>query len=212
MSQQENIRIAQELLAEMGEGRDPAVIADGFSEDVLFEIQGDEGVFPWIGRRRGRSAVPDFLHGIRSKTEPVRFDVTEILASDARAVIVGELATRVTATGKMIESDIAIILTVKDGLIARFQMLEDSFAVSRAARQVRRVESAQASFGAALIGQGAFADSLGKPSPSVAAIASLLPAWPWSARSPRRRSRRVASASQGPHGYARATGSTGRSP
>ena len=29
MSQQENIRIAQELLAGMGEGRDPAVIADG---------------------------------------------------------------------------------------------------------------------------------------------------------------------------------------
>jgi hypothetical protein len=49
-------------------------------------------------------------------------------------VIVGELATRVTATGKLIESDIAIILTVKDGLIGRFQMLEDSFAVSRAAR------------------------------------------------------------------------------
>jgi ketosteroid isomerase-like protein len=134
MSQQENIRIAQELLAGMGEGRDPAVIADGFSEDVLFEIQGDEGAFPWIGRRRGRSAVADFLRGIRSKTEPVRFDITEVLASDARAVIVGELATRVTATGKLIESDIAIILTVKDGLIGRFQMLEDSFAVSRAAR------------------------------------------------------------------------------
>jgi uncharacterized protein len=109
MSQQENIRIAQELLAGMGERRDPAVIADGFSEDVLFEIQGDEGVFPWIGRRRGRSAVADFLRGVRSKTEPVRFDITEIFASDTRAVIVGELAARVTATGKMIESDIAII-------------------------------------------------------------------------------------------------------
>jgi ketosteroid isomerase-like protein len=134
MSQQENIRIAQELLAGMGERKDPAVIADGFSEDVLFEIQGDEGVLPWIGRRRGRSAVADFLHGIRTKTEPVRFDITEILASDARAVIVGKLATRIKATGKMIESDIAIILTVKDGFIARFQMLEDSFAVSAAAR------------------------------------------------------------------------------
>jgi ketosteroid isomerase-like protein len=134
MSQQENIRIAQELLAGIGERRDPAVIADGFSEDVLVEFQGDESALPWIGRRRGRSAVPDFLCGVRAKTEPVRFEVTEILASDARAVIVGELATRIKATGKMIESDFAIILTVKDGLIARFQMLEDSFAVSKAAR------------------------------------------------------------------------------
>jgi ketosteroid isomerase-like protein len=134
MTQQENIRIAQELLAGIGERRDPAVIAAGFSDDVLIEIQGDEGALPWIGRRRGRSAVADFLRGVRTKTEPVRFDITEILASDARAVIVGELATRIKATGKMIESAFAIILTVKDGLIARFQMLEDSFAVSKAAR------------------------------------------------------------------------------
>ena len=134
MSQQENMRIAQELLAGIGERRDPAVIADGFSEDVMVEIQGDEGALPWIGRRRGRNAVTDFLGDVRTKTEPVRFDITEILASDARAVIVGEFATRIKATGKMIECDIAIILTVKDGLIARFQMLEDSFAVSKAAR------------------------------------------------------------------------------
>jgi len=134
MSQQENTRVAQELLAGLGERRDPAVIAGTFSEDVLFEVQGDEGALPWIGRRRGRSAVADFVRGVRTKIEPVRFDVTEILASDARAVIVGELATMVKATGKMIESDFVIILTVKDGLIARFQMLEDSFAVSRAAR------------------------------------------------------------------------------
>ena len=134
MSQQENTRIAQELLAGIGERRDPAVIADRFSEDVLFEVQGDEGALPWIGRRRGRGAVADFLRGVRAKTEPVRFDITEILASDARAVIVGELATRINATGKVIESDFAIILAVKDGLIARFQMLEDSFAVSKAAR------------------------------------------------------------------------------
>jgi hypothetical protein len=134
MSQHENIRIAQELLAGIGERRDPAVIADGFTEDALVEIQGDEGALPWIGRKRGRSRVADFLRDVRAKTDPVRFDVTEILASDARAVIVGELATRIKATGKMIASDFAIILTVKDGLIARFQMLEDSFGVSTAAR------------------------------------------------------------------------------
>ena len=67
-------------------------------------------------------------------TEPVKFDVQDILASDARAVIVGELATRIKATGKVIESPFAIILTVSGGKVTRFQMLENSFAVSRAAR------------------------------------------------------------------------------
>jgi hypothetical protein len=56
------------------------------------------------------------------------------LASEDRVVIAGELATRIKGTRKMIESAIAIILTVSDGEISRFQILEDSFVVSRAAR------------------------------------------------------------------------------
>jgi hypothetical protein len=45
-----------------------------------------------------------------------------------------ELASSVNATGKIIESPFALILTVSEGKINRFQMLEDTFAVSRAAR------------------------------------------------------------------------------
>jgi ketosteroid isomerase-like protein len=134
MSQEKNIGIAEELLAGIGEGKDPDVIAALFSENVVFEIPGDDGVLPWIGRNTGRGAVTDFIRGIRSMTEPVKFDIQDVLASDARAVIVGELATRIKATGRVIESAIAIILTVSEGEVTRFQMLEDSFGVSRAAR------------------------------------------------------------------------------
>ena len=134
MSQEQNSRIARQLLAGIGEGADPDDIAALFSVDVQFEIAGDVGALPWIGRRTGRSAVSDFIRDTRRLIEQRRFDVQDILASDDRAVIVGELATRVNATGKIIESAFALILTVSDGEIARFQMLEDSFAVSRAAR------------------------------------------------------------------------------
>jgi ketosteroid isomerase-like protein len=135
MSQKQNSDLAQKLLAAIGSGADPDSIAALFSDDVLFEIPGDDGVLPWIGRKTGRGAVADFIRGTRSLTEPVKFDIQDVLASEDRAVIVGELATRIKATGKMIESAIAIILTVSDGRISRFQMLEDSFEVSRAARQ-----------------------------------------------------------------------------
>jgi ketosteroid isomerase-like protein len=47
-------------------------------------------------------------------------------------VIVGELASRVKSTGQTVET--AFALTVSGGEITRFRMLEDSFAVSRAAR------------------------------------------------------------------------------
>jgi ketosteroid isomerase-like protein len=134
MSQEKLIGIARQLLTGLGQQKEPAAIAALFAENVVFEIPGDAGALPWIGRKTGRQAVADFIHDLRSLTEPVKFDVQDIIASDARAVIVGEFATRVKATGKIIESAFAIILTVSGGEIARFQMLEDSFAVSGAAR------------------------------------------------------------------------------
>ena len=134
MTQDQNRRLAQQLLAGRGDGADADEIAELFSADVLFEIQGDVGALPWIGRRTGRGAVADFVRGTRSLVKQHRFEVQDILASDDRAVIVGELASTIEATGKVVELAFALILTVQGGQITRFQMLEDSFAVSRAAR------------------------------------------------------------------------------
>jgi uncharacterized protein len=125
VSQEQSTRVAQQLLASIAAGDDPETIAEFFSADVKFEIVGDVGALPWIGRKTGRSAISDFMR-----------DVQGVLADEKHAVIFGELASRVNATGKLIESPFALILDVNaaDGKITRFQMLEDTFAVSRAAR------------------------------------------------------------------------------
>jgi uncharacterized protein len=134
MSQDKNVAIAQAVLEGIGGGKDPADIAALFDERLLFEIQGDDGVLPWIGRKTGRSAIADFIRDIRAMTEPVSFEVEDILTSESRAAIVGALETRVKATGKLIQIQFAIILTVSGDLVTRFQMLEDSLDVSIAAR------------------------------------------------------------------------------
>jgi uncharacterized protein len=134
MSRQQNIAIAQKLLERIGGGQDPAEIAALFDADLVFEIQGDDGVLPWIGRKTGRQAVADFIRDIRAMTEPVTFDVEDILASDSRAAIIGALQTRIKATGKITATQFAMILTITGDVVTRFQMLEDSFDVSKAAR------------------------------------------------------------------------------
>ena len=134
MGQQQNIVIARKLLEGIGGGQDPAEIAALFDADLRFEIQGDDGVLPWIGRKSGRRAIADFIRDIRALTEPVAFDVEDILASEDRAAIVGALRTRIKATGKVTATQFAIILTITDDVVTRFQMLEDSFDVSKAAR------------------------------------------------------------------------------
>jgi ketosteroid isomerase-like protein len=134
MSHQRNIAIAQKLLEGIGGGQDPAEIAARFDADLVFEIQGDDGVLPWIGRKIGRQALADFIRDMRALTEPVTFDVEDILASDSRVAIIGALQTRIKATGKITATQFAIILTITGGIVTRFQMLEDSFDVSKAAR------------------------------------------------------------------------------
>jgi ketosteroid isomerase-like protein len=134
MSHQQNIAIAKNLLEGIGSGRDPDEIAALFDADLVFEIQGDDGVLPWIGRKTGRQAVADFIRDIRALTEPVSFEVEDILASDNRAAIIGALRTRIKATGKIIATQFAIILTITGAVLTRYQMLEDSFDVSKAAR------------------------------------------------------------------------------
>src|SRR6266436_2310562 len=57
MSQDKNVAIAQQLLAGIGEGRPPETLAAMFAEDLRFEIQGDDGVLPWIGHKNGRQAA-----------------------------------------------------------------------------------------------------------------------------------------------------------
>ena len=134
MSNDKNIAIAQQLLAGIGEGRHPNILAIMFAEDLRFEVQGDEGVLPWIGRKTGRKAAADFFRDMRALTQPVKFEVDDILGSANRAVIVGELATLIKSSGKNVNTQFAIVLTISGYEIKRFQMLEDSFGLSRAVR------------------------------------------------------------------------------
>ena len=134
MSEQQNIAIAKKLLEGIAGGQDPNAIAALFDNDLVFEIQGDDGVLPWIGRKTGRQAIADFVRDIRTLTEPISFDVEDILASESRAAIVGALRTRINATDNITATQFAIILTIENNVVTRFQMLEDSFDVSKAAR------------------------------------------------------------------------------
>jgi ketosteroid isomerase-like protein len=134
MNQEKNIAVATKLLAGMGNGTDPDELAEMFDQDLSFEIQGDEGVLPWIGHKTGRQAAAGFFREIRIQTEPVKFEVDDILGSAERAVIIGELASRSKSSGKVFNTQFAIILTISGETITRFQMLEDSFALSRVVR------------------------------------------------------------------------------
>ena len=126
----ETLAVAQRLVSALASGADVETVLAMFTEDLAFELPGDASAFPWVGRSTGRTGVASLLEGLRTVLVLERFDVQDIVAGETRAVILGALASRVVATGKLIETPFAIVLTVAAGMITGFQMLEDSFTVS----------------------------------------------------------------------------------
>lgn len=130
----ENLRLAQQFLGKLASGASPEEVASLCLPDLDWNIPGDSGVLPWVGHKKGRAAISEFLRDTQTMIERVSLDIKDILANDNRAVILGHLQTRISATGKLIDSAFAIVLTFSDQQVASFLMLEDSFATSRAAR------------------------------------------------------------------------------
>ncbi|MEG3175346.1 nuclear transport factor 2 family protein [Sphingomonas sp. RB3P16] len=126
--------VAEDLLTAIGTGASADAIAEMFHHDVIFEVPGDDDALPWIGRKVGLSAVRQFIDESRRLLKPRQFEVRDIVTNGSKAVILGALASVVSATDHLIETQFAIVLTVSDRRISHFLMFEDSFRVSVATR------------------------------------------------------------------------------
>ncbi len=125
-------RVAVQLFTDLANGRDPDQLAAHFAEDVDWYIPGDIDAVPWIGRKRGRAGVAEFYRQLKELVVPEEFEVRNVLAERDRCVVLGSLVTLVRATGSRIESEFAFDIEVHDGLITRYHMFEDTWAVARA--------------------------------------------------------------------------------
>lgn len=111
---------------------EPVTIASLFSKSVDFYIPGNTNEVSWVGRRKGRIGVTNFIRDLRSAIEPVDFSIHSILVNDEEAVALGGLKSRVNHTGELIESEFAIEFKVQNALIIRYRLYEDSFALAQA--------------------------------------------------------------------------------
>ncbi|VVE54992.1 nuclear transport factor 2 family protein [Pandoraea anhela] len=133
MSEQKNLEIAHAFLTKFGQG-DAGAVAALFAEDAQWEIAGDVGALPWLGKKQGRGAVIDFIHDSARLLERLKLEVHDILASDRRAIILGELASKYQPNRQVIETAFAVVLEISGEKITHYRMFEDSFAVSQAVR------------------------------------------------------------------------------
>lgn len=125
--------VIEEFFRRAGSGEPVERTAELVSEQVDWFVAGDTSVVPWIGRKIGRKGAAEFYAQIREQIASEAFAVREILSQGNRVIAIGELASRVLRTGKLIESEFCFDFIVENGEITRFRLFEDSFAVAKAA-------------------------------------------------------------------------------
>jgi len=106
-------------------------LADLFSDNIDWYIPGDETKAPWLGRRGTRQEVSEFYESLWKNTEPISVEIENVFIDNDKAIIAGEFSTRMLKTGKIVDSLFFIQITIKDNLIIKYRLLEDSLAVAK---------------------------------------------------------------------------------
>ncbi|MFY1688844.1 nuclear transport factor 2 family protein [Plantactinospora sp. WMMB782] len=126
----------EELLRRIGTG-DPDHTAALYAERVDWKVNWPEPTHPavpWIRPRSSRADVVDHHRTLAANCVPGQGSVTieRILVDGRHAVVTGETAQTVRATGRRFNTRFALHLTVEDGLIVRHHVYEDSLVVALA--------------------------------------------------------------------------------
>ncbi|MER7454187.1 nuclear transport factor 2 family protein [Nocardia beijingensis] len=130
--------VVEELLRRIASG-DPEAVAELYAEDTDWQLDWPEAehgraATPWIRHRRTRADAAEHYRSLAEHHVPEEVDtrVERVLVDGADAVVLGEIRQTARRTGRAYRARFALHLTVRDGLIVRHHVYEDSLAVAQA--------------------------------------------------------------------------------
>lgn len=130
----ENTNVVAEFFSAFGRG-DVAGILATLHDEVTIIAEGPQAV-PWYGTYHGKAGAQTFLSALGGNIEPQQFEIRTLLGQGRTVVAAGYLAHRIPATGRQFASEWALLCTVEDGRIRRYQFFENTAAAAEAFRPV----------------------------------------------------------------------------
>lgn len=112
---------------------DVAGILETLHDEVTIIAAGPDAV-PWYGTYSGKAGAQAFLSALGGNVEPQQFDIHLMIAQEETVVVTGYLSHRIPATGKQFTSDWALLCTIEDDRIKRYQFFENTAAAVEAFR------------------------------------------------------------------------------
>ncbi len=116
-------------------GGTPKELSGFFAENAEYYIPGDFKNVPWIGKRVGPKEIEEAIRLLKTNVQTKKASITDIVSKGNRVVVLGAFESIYKKNGQLMKSEFSIDIVVKNGLISRFHLLEDSFEVSRVAKE-----------------------------------------------------------------------------
>ncbi|MGH9655779.1 MAG: nuclear transport factor 2 family protein [Bryobacteraceae bacterium] len=126
MSAQDNTHLVQDAYAAFGRGDIPAVLGY-LTDDVEWYAAGPKEL-PLAGTRRGRQQVSEFFKDLNESEEILAFEPQEFIAEGDTVVALLRYRVRVKATGRIVETDLMHVFTVRNGKVSRLRQFYDTAA------------------------------------------------------------------------------------
>jgi ketosteroid isomerase-like protein len=131
MDEAQNTRVVQDAYAAFGRGDIPALLSHIDDDVVWTGVYGAAPYVPTSGERRGKAAVGEFFKQVAEHVNFNEFAPKEFIATGDKVVALGKYAAT-TSMKKSFASDFAMVFTVRNGKVTRFQEFCDSAAVNAA--------------------------------------------------------------------------------
>jgi ketosteroid isomerase-like protein len=142
--------LAEEYLDAVGRGEGVVAAERYFHPEILYVVNGppalgeDVGLptlsrelhsaLPWLGSYRGLDEVRAFLAHMHANLDVTAFGPREIVGDEQHAAVFGWFELRSRPSGRKARVAFSLLLEARNGKIARYQFLENTFDVALAFR------------------------------------------------------------------------------
>lgn len=133
MSEQDNVRVVQQLYQAMAAGDIPTLMGL-VTDDAVLVSPGPADLVPWAGEYHGTDELLKYLTVFGQGVETSGMEVHDLIAQGDKVVVLGRHAGLVRATGRSYELQWAQVCTLREGKIAAITGYHDTYLVAEAAR------------------------------------------------------------------------------
>jgi ketosteroid isomerase-like protein len=131
MGEAENTKVVQEAYAAFGRG-DVQGILDRVDDGIVWQgVYGAGSHVPMAGERQGKQAVAEFFKQVGTHVNFTRFEPKEFIATGDKVVTLGHYTAK-TSANKEFDSDFAMVFTMRNGKVAKFQEFLNTAALNAA--------------------------------------------------------------------------------